>query len=61
LIIRSESHFGLFIRILKTSDYTGDSQSVKSLAEALASLGYVEVKEVKESEQWSRSGFSKES
>jgi len=36
----------------------GDSQSVKLLAVALARLGYVEVKEVKESKQWSRKGFS---
>ncbi len=36
----------------------GDSQSVKLLAEALARLGYVEVKEVKESKQWSHKGFS---
>jgi transcription-repair coupling factor (superfamily II helicase) len=36
----------------------GDSQSVKLLASALARLGYAEVKEVKESKQWSRKGFS---
>jgi transcription-repair coupling factor (superfamily II helicase) len=36
----------------------GDSQSVKLLAVALARLGYEEVKEVKESKQWSRKGFS---
>ncbi|MFN4831627.1 MAG: hypothetical protein ACK5L1_05400 [Pseudanabaena sp.] len=36
----------------------GDSQSVKLLAEALARLGYAEVKEVKESKQWSHKGFS---
>ena len=36
----------------------GDSQSVKLFAEALARLGYAEVKEVKESKQWSRKGFS---
>jgi transcription-repair coupling factor (superfamily II helicase) len=36
----------------------GDSQSVKLLAESLARLGYEEVKEVKESKQWSRKGFS---
>jgi len=36
----------------------GDSQSVKLLAVALARLGYVEVKEVKESKQWSHKGFS---